>query len=80
MNLIKALPVHISSDAGFKEAIITTGGVKLKEVNPSTMESKIVKGLYLAGEVLNLHAFTGGYNLQLAFSTGHSAGVAASEE
>ena len=58
VNLIKALPVHISSDAGFKEAIITTGGVKLKEVNPSTMESKIVKGLYLAGEVLNLHAFT----------------------
>ncbi len=80
VELIKALPVHISSDAGFKEAIITTGGVKLKEVNPSTMESKIVKGLYLAGEVLNLHAFTGGFNLQLAFSTGHLAGESAAAE
>lgn len=74
VELIKALPVNVKSDAGFNEAIITTGGVKLKEVNPSTMESKLVKGLYFAGEVLNLHAFTGGFNLQLAFSTGHLAG------
>ncbi len=80
VDLIKALPVHISSDAGFKEAIITTGGVKLKEVNPSTMESKLIKGLYFAGEILNLHAFTGGFNLQLAFSTGHLAGESASAE
>ncbi|MBE6038049.1 MAG: NAD(P)/FAD-dependent oxidoreductase [Anaerofustis stercorihominis] len=74
VDLIKALPINIKSDAGFNEAIITTGGVKLKEVNPSTMESKLVKGLYMAGEVLNLHGFTGGFNLQLAFSTGHLAG------
>lgn len=80
VDLIKALPVHIASDAGFKEAIITTGGVKLKEVNPSTMESKLIKGLYFAGEILNLHAFTGGFNLQLAFSTGHLAGESASAE
>ena len=59
---------------GYKEAIITQGGVSVREINPSTMESKLVKGLYFAGEVLDLDAVTGGYNLQIAWSTGHLAG------
>ena len=58
----------------FKEAIITRGGVKVKEVNPSTMESKLVQGLYFAGEVLDLDALTGGFNLQIAWSTAYAAG------
>ena len=57
-----------------QEAIITRGGVTVKEVDPSTMESKIVKNLYLAGEMLDLDALTGGYNLQIAWSTGYLAG------
>ena len=58
----------------FNEAIITRGGVKTKEVEPGTMESKYVKGLYFAGEVLDLDALTGGFNLQIAWSTGYAAG------
>ena len=58
----------------FKEAIITRGGVSVKDINPSTMESKIVKGLYFAGEMIDVDALTGGYNLQIAWSTGHLAG------
>ena len=58
----------------FKEAIITRGGVKVKEVNPSTMESKLVQGLYFAGEVMDLDALTGGFNLQIAWSTAYAAG------
>ena len=59
----------------YKEAIITQGGVSVREVNPSTMESKLVKGLYFAGEVLDLDAVTGGFNLQIAWSTGYLAGI-----
>lgn len=69
-----ALPVTVTGTRGFAEAIITSGGVDLKEVNPSTMECKSVKGLYIAGELLNLDAHTGGYNLQIAWSTGYLAG------
>ena len=58
----------------FNEAIITQGGIKVKEINPYTMESKIVQGLYFAGEVLDLDALTGGFNLQIAWSTGYAAG------
>ena len=58
----------------FKEAIITRGGVKVKEINPSTMESRLVGNLYFCGEVLDLDAMTGGYNLQIAWSTGFLAG------
>ena len=64
---------------GFQEAIVTQGGVHVKEVNPSTMESKLVKGLYFAGEVLDLDAVTGGFNLQIAWSTGYLAGSSAAE-
>ena len=58
----------------YNEAIITRGGINTKEVNPGTMESKYVKGLYFAGEVLDLDALTGGFNLQIAWSTGYAAG------
>ncbi len=74
VKLIKAFPVTLNGLRDFKEAIITKGGVKVKEINPSTMESKKVKNLYFCGEVLDLDALTGGYNLQIAWSTGHLAG------
>lgn len=72
--LIKNLPMTVAGLRGFEEAIITRGGVDVKEINPSTMESKKVQGLYFAGEVLDLDALTGGFNLQIAWSTGHLAG------
>lgn len=74
IHLIKAFPVTLCGLRDFKEAIITRGGVKVKEVNPSTMESKLVKNLYFCGELLDLDAMTGGYNLQIAWSTGYLAG------
>ena len=64
----------VSSLRGFDEAIVTAGGVDVKDINPKTMESKLVKGLYFCGEVLDLDALTGGFNLQIAFSTGYAAG------
>ncbi len=79
VELIKAVPLTIAGVRDFKEAIITKGGVSVKEVNPSTMESKKVTGLYFAGEVLDLDALTGGYNLQIAWSTGYLAGANAGE-
>lgn len=72
---IKGLSLTVTGTRGFEEAIITRGGIKVKEVNPSTMESKLVSGLYMAGEMLDLDALTGGFNLQIAWSTGHLAGV-----
>lgn len=74
VNLLKGLPMTIIGLRGWNEAIITKGGVSVKQVNPSTMESKLVKGLYFAGELLDLDAMTGGYNLQIAWSTGYLAG------
>ena len=79
VQLIKNVPFTISGVRDFNEAIITKGGVSVKEVNPSTMESKKVKGLYFAGEVLDLDALTGGYNLQIAWSTGYLAGINSAE-
>jgi predicted Rossmann fold flavoprotein len=76
MRMLKAMPFTIVGTRGFDEAIVTQGGVSLKEVNPKTMESKIVKNLYITGELLDLDADTGGYNLQIAFSTGYAAGKA----
>ena len=75
VKLIKAFPLTLTGLRDFREAIITKGGVKVNEINPSTMESKKVKNLYFCGEVLDLDALTGGYNLQIAWSTGHLAGV-----
>lgn len=74
VKLIKQLSLTVTGTRGFEEAIITGGGVSVKDVNPSTMESKRVKGLYFAGEVLDLDALTGGFNLQIAWSTGYLAG------
>ena len=71
---IKAMPVAISGFRPIEEAIVTSGGVSVKEINAKTMESKLVSGLYFAGEVLDVDAYTGGFNLQIAFSTGHLAG------
>ena len=70
----------VTGTRGFSEAIITQGGVHTKEINPSTMESRLVKNLYFAGEVLDLDAVTGGFNLQIAWSTGYLAGSSAAEE
>lgn len=79
LTTLKKFDMLISSLRGFDEAIITSGGVDTKEINPKTMESKLVKGLYFCGEVLDVDAFTGGFNLQIAFSTGFAAGNAAGE-
>ena len=74
LQLFKAFPVSVRGPRPIAEAIVTSGGVNVKEVDPRTMGSKIVDGLYFAGEVLDLDAFTGGFNLQIAWSTGHLAG------
>ena len=74
VKILKAFPLKISSLRGFEEAIITSGGIALSEVNPKTMESKKVNGLKFCGEVLDVDAFTGGFNMQIAFSTGYAAG------
>lgn len=79
VRLIKNMEMTVTGTRGYSEAIITRGGVHVKEVNPSTMESKLVNGLYFAGEVLDLDALTGGFNLQIAWSTGYLAGVSAAE-
>ena len=77
VQLLKHLEMNITGTRSFREAIITQGGLSVKEVNPSTMESKKIQGLYLAGEMLDIDAVTGGYNIQLAWSTGHLAGESA---
>ena len=74
VQAVKDFRLTLTGLRGYKEAIITQGGISVREINPSTMESKLVKGLYFAGEVLDLDAVTGGYNLQIAWSTGHLAG------
>lgn len=74
VHRIKNWDMHINGTRDFQEAIITQGGISTKEINPSTMESKKVKGLYFAGEVLDVDALTGGFNLQIAWSTGYLAG------
>lgn len=79
VNTIKGLCVIPTSFRPVKEAIITSGGVKVSEINPSTMESKLINGLYFAGEIIDVDAYTGGYNLQIAWSTGYLAGVNASD-
>jgi len=78
--LLKDLLLTVCGTGGFDEAIVTAGGVAVDEINPGTMESKLVKGLYFAGEVIDVDAYTGGFNLQIAFSTGYAAGMAASLE
>ena len=77
VNILKNLEMHVSGTRGFDEAIITKGGISVKEVSPKDMMSKIVPGLFFAGEILDLDALTGGFNLQIAWSTGHAAGEGA---
>ena len=76
LEILKSFTVNISGFRPIEEAIITSGGVSTKEINPKTMESKICRGLYFAGEVIDVDAYTGGFNLQIAFSTGYLAGTA----
>jgi len=80
VTLLKCLPLTIKGFRPIDEAVITAGGIKTSEINPVTMESKIVKNLFFAGEIIDVDAYTGGFNLQIAFSTGHAAGVAALSE
>ena len=80
LRVLKAFPVEISGKRPIAEAIITTGGVSVREVSPKTMESKKLPHLYFAGEVLDVDAYTGGFNLQIAWSTGRLAGLSAAEE
>lgn len=74
VELLKALPVEITGPRPVAEAIVTSGGVKVREVDPATMESRLLPGLYFAGEVLDVDAYTGGFNLQIAWCTGYAAG------
>ncbi len=74
VSVLKQFQVTLTGLRDYKEAIITQGGISVKEINPTTMESKKVSGLYFAGEVLDLDAVTGGFNLQIAWSTGWAAG------
>ena len=74
VDIIKDFKLIISKFRPIEEAIVTSGGVDIKEINPKTMESKIIQGLYFAGEIMNVDAYTGGFNLQIAWSTGFTAG------
>ncbi|MET3287913.1 UNVERIFIED_CONTAM: putative Rossmann fold flavoprotein [Brevibacillus sp. OAP136] len=79
VKTIKALPLTITGTLSIEEAFITGGGVSVKEIDPKTMQSKVVSGLYFAGEVMDVHAHTGGYNITIAFSSGYVAGMHASQ-
>ena len=74
-QILKKLEIKIDGFRPIEEAIITSGGINIKEINPKTMESKIVKNLYFAGEIIDVDAYTGGFNLQIAYSTGYTAGM-----
>ncbi|EST12133.1 NAD(P)/FAD-dependent oxidoreductase [Sporolactobacillus laevolacticus] len=78
-KMLKGFPVRISGTLSIEKAFITGGGVSLKEVNPKTLESKLMPGLYFCGEILDIHGYTGGYNITSAFVTGHAAGLAAAQ-
>jgi hypothetical protein len=75
VELLKHFKIEILGFGSIKEAIVTAGGVSVKEINPKTMESKLVSGLFFAGEVIDVDAYTGGFNLQTAYSTGYTAGL-----
>lgn len=79
VQLLKGFELTVTGNEGFDRAVVTSGGVDVKQVNPKTLESKLVKGLYFAGEVLDVDALTGGYNFHTAMATGHAAGSAAAE-
>ena len=77
MELLKGFSVFITKKRPVAEAIITSGGVKVGEIDPKTMESKLVPGLYFAGEIIDCDAYTGGFNLQIAWATAYAAAMAA---
>ena len=80
VQLLKELSVTVTGFRPVAEAIVTSGGVDVSQINPKTMESKLCEGLYFAGEVIDADAYTGGFNLQIAFSTGRLAGLSAAEK
>jgi len=75
IGLLKGLKLDIVSARPIEEAIVTSGGIAVNEINPKTMESKLVKGLYFTGEIIDVDGYTGGFNLQIAFSTGFASGI-----
>ena len=75
VQLLKSFTITIKDFRPVEEAIITCGGINTKEIDPKTMESKIIKGLYFAGEIIDVDSYTGGFNLQIAYSTGYTAGA-----
>ena len=75
IKILKGLNIEIKEFRPIDEAIVTSGGISIKEINPKTMESKIVDGLYFAGEIIDVDSYTGGFNLQIAYSTGYTAGL-----
>ena len=75
LKTLKGFEIEIKGFRPIEEAIVTAGGISIKEINPKTMESKIVEGLYFAGEIIDVDAYTGGFNLQIAYSTGYTAGM-----
>ena len=77
--LLKHFTVTVTDFRPIEEAVVTSGGVKTSEIDPKTMQSKLIDGLYFAGEVIDVDAYTGGFNLQIAFSTGHLAGESAAQ-
>ena len=79
VELLKAFPIDIAGKRPVAEAIVTSGGVKVGEIDPKTMASKKIGGLYFAGEIIDVDAYTGGYNLQIAWATGKAAGEAAAD-
>ena len=77
LELLKCFPIEVTGTRPVEEAIITSGGIKVSEIDPKTMQSKLVRGLFFAGEIIDVDAYTGGFNLQIAWATGHAAGRAA---
>ena len=75
LKILKNFTFRIDGFRPIEEAIVTSGGVSIKEINPKTMESKIIPGLFFAGEIIDVDAYTGGFNLQIAYSTGYTAGL-----
>ena len=75
LQLLKKFEITIEDFGDIETAIVTSGGICIKEINPKTMESKIVEGLFFAGEIIDVDAYTGGFNLQIAYSTGYTAGM-----
>ncbi len=80
LQILKHFPVVIAGPCPVTDAIVTSGGVKVREIDPATMESKLVQGLYFAGEIIDVDGYTGGFNLQIAWSTGRTAGFSAADE